>query len=237
MSDVKPIDLYKPPLNTGDEKALLRTRLRLVQDALTWKCEGLSDAELRRPMTKTGTNLIGIVKHLTGITYGYLCTAFGRERETFPWEFDEELFHGLDMWATPEESTAEILAAYRRACDAASRTIDELDLDAEGRHHSGVRVSLRWMILNVLIDTTRHAGHADIVREAIDGKVGMHPAGTNTTPGDDEELWRMYRARITGEIDREEWMAYNRSRPDYDPSAWEEWLRRQRRSFGLNHDD
>ena len=130
------------------------------------------------------------------------------------------------MWATPEESTDEILAAYRRACDAASQTIDELDLDTKGKHHAGVTVSLRWMVLNVLIDTARHAGHADVVREALDGRVGMHPAATSTASGDDEELWRMYRARITGEIDREEWMTYVRSRPDYDPSAWKNWFRR-----------
>ena len=223
MTDVNPIDLYKPPLNTGDEKALLSTHLKLVQQSLIWKCEGLGDADLRRPMTKTGTNLIGIVKHLTGITYGYLCSAFGRERETFPWEFDEELFFGLDMWATPEESTDEILAAYRRACDAAARTIDEVDLDTEGKHHAGVKVSLRWMILNVLMDTARHAGHADIVREAIDGRVGKQPS---VVPSDDEEYRRMYLARITGELDREGWMAYNRSRPGYDPSFWQKWFRR-----------
>jgi hypothetical protein len=218
--------LYAPPLTTGDEKALLSTHLRLAQQALIWKLEGLSDADLRRPMTKTGTNLIGIVKHLTGVTYGYLCSAFGRERETFPWEFDEELFYGLDMWATPEESTDEILAAYRRACDAASRTIAELDLDTTGKHHTGLTVSLRWMIHNVLSDTARHAGHADIVREAIDGSVGTGPVLPNTVSGDDEEYWRMYLARITGELDREGWMAYNRSRPDYDPSAWENFKQR-----------
>jgi hypothetical protein len=104
-------------------------------------------------MTTTGTNLIGIVKHLTGVTYGYLCSAFGRQRETFPWEFDEELLHGLDMWATHDESTEEFVAAYRRACDAAARTIEELDLDTPGKHHSGRAVSLRSMILTVLLDT------------------------------------------------------------------------------------
>jgi hypothetical protein len=226
LTDVNPIQLYAPPLTTGDEKALLATHLKLAQQALIWKLEGLSDADRRRPMTKTGTSLIGIVKHLTGVTYGYLCSAFGRERETFPWEFDEELFYGLDMWATPEESTDEILAAYRRACDAASRTIDELDLDTEGKHHTGLTVSLRWMIFNVLLDTARHAGHADIVREAIDGSVGTGPVFSNTVSGDDDEYWRMYRARISGELDRAAWMTYNRSRPDYDPSAWENWFRR-----------
>jgi Protein of unknown function (DUF664) len=224
VSDVNPISLYEPALATGDEKGLLRTHLRLIQQSLLWKLEGLSDADLRRPMTRTGTNLIGIVKHLTGVTYGCLCSAFGRERETFPWEFDEELFYGLDMWATPDEPPAEIIDAYRRACDAAAQTIDELELDTTGKHHSGVTVSLRWMILNVLQDTTRHAGHADVVRELIDGRVGMR-AGDPMVSEDDEHL-RMYLARMTGELDREGWMAYNRSRRDYDPSAWESYRRR-----------
>jgi hypothetical protein len=226
MADVNPIMLYAPPLTTGDEKALLSTHLRLVQQALIWKLEDLGDADRRRPMTKTGTSLAGIVKHLTGVTSGYLCSAFGRGRETFPWEFDEELFYGLDMWATPDESTDEILAAYRRACHAAAQTIDELDLDAEGKHHTGLTVSLRWMILTVLMDTARHAGHADVVREGIDGSVGAGPVLSNTVPGDDEEYWRMYRARISGELDREGWMAYNRLRPGYDPSAWDDFKRR-----------
>lgn len=226
MTDVNAITLYEPALITRDEKLLLRTHLRVVQQALLWKLEGLSDAELRRRLTKTRTNLIGVVKHLTGVTYGYLCSAFGRERETFPWEFDEELFFGLDMWATPDESTDEIIAAYRRACDAASQTIDELDLDTKGKHHTGLTVSLRWMILNVLMDTTRHAGHADIVRELTDGSVGMGPVLASTYPGDEEEHWALYNARITGQIDRDTWMAYNRSRPDYDPSAWESFMRR-----------
>ena len=84
IDDVNPIKLYEPALLTGDEKALLKTHLRLAQRALLGKLHGLSDADLRRPMTATSTNLIGIVKHLTGVTYGYLCSSFGRERETFP---------------------------------------------------------------------------------------------------------------------------------------------------------
>jgi hypothetical protein len=228
VADVNPITLYEPAIATGGEKALLRTHLRVVQQALIWKLEGLSEADLRRPMTKTSTNLIGIVKHLTGVTYGYLCSAFGRERETFPWEFDEELFFSADMWASPDESTDEIIAAYRRACDAAQETIDELDLDAKGKHHTGLTVSLRWMILNVLMDTTRHTGHADVVREMIDGAIGMGPLFSSSPPADDDEFWRMYRARMTGEIDRDEWMEWNRSRPGYDASHWENFMRRVR---------
>jgi hypothetical protein len=225
IDDVNPINLYEPALLTGDEKALLKTHLRLAQRALLWKLNGLRDEDLRRPMTATSTNLIGIVKHLTGVTYGYLCSSFGRERETFPWEFDEELFFALDMWATPDESTEEIMSAYERACDAAARTIDELDLDATGKHHTGLTVSLRWMILNVLLDTARHAGHADVLREEIDGSIGMDPISASNV-ADDEERWRLFRALVTGELDRKEWMAYNRARPDYDPSAWESFMER-----------
>ncbi|HET6985477.1 MAG TPA: hypothetical protein VFI00_02640 [Kribbella sp.] len=62
---------------------------------------------------------------------------------TAPLEFDEELVHGLDIWATPEESTDELVAGDRQACDAAARTIDELDLETPGKHHPDGTVSLR----------------------------------------------------------------------------------------------
>lgn len=190
------------------EKAQLLKHLDEVQRSLLWKVEGLSDAELRRPMTSTGTNLIGIIKHLTGVTSGYLVSAFGRERETLPWEEDEELWYGLDMWATPDESTREIVAAYERACAAGARSVEELELDTPGTDHTGAAVTLRSMVLTVLLDTTRHAGHADVVREMLDGRVGSRE-GDPMSP-DDEEYLRMYRARITGEIDRETWMEYAR---------------------------
>jgi hypothetical protein len=213
MSDLNVIHLFEPKLATGDEKALLKTHLALAQNDVLWKLQGLSDDDLRRPMTKTSTNLIGIVKHLTGVTAEYLISAFGREREHFSWEADDsELWYGGDMWALPDESPAEIMAAYRRACDAALASIDELDLDAVGQHHAGVNVSLRWMILNVLSDTLRHLGHADVVRETIDGSVGVDPVLSNTVDGSDDEYWTLFRKRVTGELGRDEWIAYNKAR-------------------------
>ncbi|MFD7159256.1 DUF664 domain-containing protein [Kribbella sp. NPDC059898] len=209
------------------EKTLLLRHLDEVQRSLLWKVEGLSDAPLRQPMTPTGTNLIGIVKHLTGITYGYLVVAFGQEQAGDRMSDgldDEELFFGLDLWATPDESVEELLAAYRRACAAAARSIEALELDATGTHHSGNTVTLREMVLTVLLDTTRHTGHADVVRELTDGRVGSRP-GDPMSP-DDEEYLRMYRARITGGIDRDTWMAYVRGLPGYDPAVWEEFRAR-----------
>jgi hypothetical protein len=213
-ADLNVIHLYEPAMATGDEKALLLTHLALAQKHLLWKLDGLSDEELRRPMTKTSTNLIGIVKHLTGVTAQYLISTFGREREVFDWERGEEpeFWYGGDMWATPEESSADLLSAYRRACDAALESIDALDFDAIGTHHTGLKVSLRWMILNVLSDTLRHLGHADVIRENIDGAIGGDPVLPSTVAGDDDEYWAKFRLRVTGELSRDEWIAYAKSR-------------------------
>lgn len=203
--------LYQQPLATGSEKELLHANLQLARAALLWKLADLSEADVRKPMTRTGTNLLGIVKHLSGIEYGYFCDAFGRPREEhFPWESEDELSYGGDMWARPDETTEDIVGGYRRACAAADATIRELDLDTLGRHHTGLQISLRWMILNVLMDTTRHLGHADVVRELIDGRVGWYPEWPGTT--DDEEYLRKYIARMRGEIDANAWLTFARSR-------------------------
>lgn len=94
-------DLYAAPLTTGSEKALLHAHLQLHRDALLWKLEGLGESELRRPMTGTGTNLLGLVKHLTGVEGAYFCDAFGRPRPPLAWEDDEDAAMGefSDMFA------------------------------------------------------------------------------------------------------------------------------------------
>lgn len=206
--------LYAPPLTTGDEKALLHTHLRLQRDALLWKLDGLGDANLRRPMTGTGTNLLGLVKHLTGIEGAYFCDAFGRPRPPLAWESDEDVAMGQfsDMYAKPDETTEEIVASYRDVTAAADESIEALDLEAVGRHHLGISVSLRWMLLTVLLDTTRHAGHADIVRELIDGTAGHYRDWSGVPPADDQEYRATYLARVRGEVDDQEWYRFLRSR-------------------------
>jgi Protein of unknown function (DUF664) len=207
-------DLYAPPLTTGDEKALLHTHLRVHRDALLWKLEGLDESELRRPMTGTGTSLLGLVKHLTGVEGAYFCDAFGRERPPLAWEADEDAALGefSDMYAKPDETAEEIVASYRAATAAADASIAALDLDATGRHHLGITVSLRWMLLTVLLDTARHAGHADILRELIDGAAGSHRQWPGVAPPDDEEYRDTYLARVRGEVDDQTWFAFIRNR-------------------------
>jgi len=207
-------DLYAPPLTTGGEKALLHTHLQVHRDALLWKLEGLGEADLRRPMTGTGTNLLGLVKHLTGVEGAYFCDAFGRSRPPLAWEADEDaaLGHFSDMYAKPNETAEEIVASYRAATAAADESIAALDLDATGRHDLGLTVSLRWMLLTVLLDTARHAGHADIVREQIDGAAGSHRQWPGVPPVEDEEYRQTYLARVRGEVDDPTWFSFVRSR-------------------------
>jgi Protein of unknown function (DUF664) len=136
-----------------------------------------------------------------------------------PWESDEDAVLGefSDMYAKPSETTEEIVANYQAATAAADRSLAELDLNAIGRHHTGITVSLRWMLLTVLLDTARHAGHADLVRELIDGATGSNREWSNMPPADDEDYHQKYLARVRGEVDDETWFRFVRSRKSATP--------------------
>ncbi|MEM9565631.1 MAG: DinB family protein [Actinomycetota bacterium] len=192
------------------ERDLLRAHLTGARDAMTWKVEGLTEEQRRRPMTPTGTNLIGLVKHLTWIEGWYLCEFFDRERPRLDWEWEQDADwgHHSHLYAKPEETTEDLLAAYRATTAAADRSIDELGLDAIGTHWSGESVSLRSMVLAVLVDTVRHAGHGDIVRELIDGATGDRNAPSGFYGVTDEDYRTTYLARVRGEIDTPAWWDY-----------------------------
>lgn len=156
----------------GSEKESLHVALDRHRDAILWKLDGLTDADLRRQMTPSGTSLLGMVKHLASVEYGWFCSTFGRDTEELP------LIDGdhpnADFRIEPNESTAEILAFYARARAAADQVIQELGMDDTGKAWFGEEVTLRWVLIHMVEETARHAGHADICRELIDGKVGDH---------------------------------------------------------------
>jgi hypothetical protein len=167
-----------------DQKADLHRYLQQARDAMVWKLDGLSEYDIRRPLVPTGTNLLGLIKHLTGVE-ARLGATFGRPwPEEFEWDPDDpDLDLNFDMSATAAESRASLVDAYRRACAHADAVIDALPLDAIGHvpHWPVERneVTLHHMIVRVIADSQRHAGHADIVRELIDGTAGLTPDSGN----------------------------------------------------------
>jgi len=154
---------------TGGEKESLRASLDRHRDVILWKLEGLDDDALRRPMTPSGTNLLGLVKHLAAVEYGWFVLTFGREAEPLPFDDDDP---DADLRVGPDETTEEVLAFHGRARAAADRVIAEVDLDDTGRAWFGDAVSMRWVLIHMIEENARHAGHVDIVRELIDGTVG-----------------------------------------------------------------
>lgn len=186
-------------MNADRLKDDLRRHLRDARAAVVWKLDGLSEYDVRRPMTPHGSNLLGLVKHLSGCEIGYFGDVFGRPFPRAPLWLSSLAEPTVDMWAAPDESRREIVDLYRRACAHSDRTIAALGLD-----HPGVvpgwpeerrSVTLGRILVHMLAETARHAGHADIVRELIDNQAGSHP-GSSGLPDVDGPYWAALHERI-----------------------------------------
>ncbi|MBB3086773.1 DinB family protein [Geodermatophilus sabuli] len=182
-----------------DEKATLHSYLRIRRADLLSKLDGLDEYSVRRPMTRTGTNLLGLVKHVAYVQLGYFGEVLGRPSGVpDPWE-REGAEDDADMWATAGETRADVVALYRFSAAHADATIAALPLDAVGevpwwaeeRRHP----TLHTLLVHVCVEISRHAGHADVVRELIDGAVGMSAANPNLPERGDAE-WAAFRDRI-----------------------------------------
>jgi hypothetical protein len=139
-----------------------------------------------------------LVKHLAGVELGYFGDTFGRPfDEPLPW-FDAAE-PNADMWATADESREQIVGLYQRAWAHADATIATLALDATGHvpwwPDERRAVTLHRILVHMIAETNRHAGHADIVRELIDGAVGLRESNDNMAPGS-QEWWTTYRDRL-----------------------------------------
>jgi hypothetical protein len=181
-------------------KADLHRYLQSGRDALVWKLDGLGEYDVRRPLTPTGTNLLGLLKHLSYVEMGYFGPTFGRPvPEVEPWLADD-LEANADMWATADESRKEIVALYHRAWAVTDATIGALPLEAAGAvpwwQPERRVVTLHRVLVHVIAETHRHAGHADIVRELVDGASGLRADSDNLPPGVDGSWWENYRNRL-----------------------------------------
>jgi hypothetical protein len=180
-------------------KGFLHDSLRRSRDAILWKLEGLSDYDARRPLVPTGTNLLGLVKHLTYGQAWYFGRCFDRPLAEQLTEWDDGAEPNADMYARADESRTFIVERYERACAHADATIDELGLDAVGYvpwwGAGGDHASLGRLLVHSATENTRHLGHADIVRELIDGSVGARADHPNL-PEVDADYWSSYRDRL-----------------------------------------
>jgi uncharacterized damage-inducible protein DinB len=186
-------------MNAPEPKADLHRYLQAAREALLWKLDGLGEYDVRRPLVPTGTNLLGLVKHVASVEAGYLGDTFGRPfPEPPPW-LHEDAEPNADLWATPAETREQIVGLYHRVWTHSQATIDALPLDAIGQvpwwPPERREVTLHRILLHVIAETSRHAGHADIVRELIDGAAGLRADNDNLPPGD-RDWWQDYRNRL-----------------------------------------
>lgn len=183
-----------------DLKAELHSKLQESRNVLLQKVEGLSEYDLRRPMVPSGTSLLGLLKHLAGLEYGYLGECFGRAApERLSWVDDGSIWQGADMWAKPDETSEYLIGLYRRACAHADETITSLDLSAPGEvahwAEGHRQTTLGVLLIRMVTETAHHAGHADIVRELIDGQGGADQDML------DADGWKAYVAEIQAAAD------------------------------------
>ncbi len=186
-------------MHPADPKADLHRYLQVAREALLWKLDGLGEYDVRRPMVATGTNLLGLVKHVASVEAGYLGETFGRPfGEPLP-GLDQDAEPNADMWATEDESREQMVGLYHRVWAHSDATVDSLPLDAVGHVPwwplERREVTLLRILVHVIAETHRHAGHADVVRELVDGAVGLRPDNDNMAPGDDA-WWEDYRGRL-----------------------------------------
>ncbi|GGS20329.1 hypothetical protein GCM10010252_69540 [Streptomyces aureoverticillatus] len=176
-------------------KGNLHGRLRRDREALLWKLDGLSEYDARRPLTATGTNLLGLVKHVATVEARYFGEVFGRPspEPLCRWQDSD----GSDLWAAEDETRDQIVGFYRRTWEHSDATITELPLDAPGHvpwwPEPYPNTNLFAIMVHVLGESIRHAGHADILREGLDGRTGVRAENEQQI---DEEARAAHYAKI-----------------------------------------
>ena len=160
----------------GSEKETLLAFLDNNRAVMVWKLDGLSEGDARRPMVRSGTNMLGLVKHLAWVERWWFEYNFAGREVDFPWSDDDP---DADFRVEAEESIADIVTLYEVSVADSNGIIDSADLDdLAAVSRDGVSRSRRWIVGHMVEETARHAGHADIVRELIDDNTGYMPKKT-----------------------------------------------------------
>ena len=166
------------PAHLGDERTTLLGFLQLQRDIVVWKLSDAGDDVLRSVSTSTGLTLHGLVRHLEHVERYWFREVFaGEDNLPYAWtEADPDGEFRVPLTVT----MAELIAAYTKEsarCDAVIGATPSLDEVSKRRDFS-----LRWIILHMIEETSRHLGHMDVLREQADGRVGELPSSPMTSP-------------------------------------------------------
>ena len=180
---------------------LLLRYLQREREHLVGTLEGLSEYDVRRPMTPTGTSLLGLVKHVLSVELGYLTECVGRPSGiALPWNNEQAFTESADMWAKADEGREWLLDLYRQSWALCDASVRELGLDAPATvpwwSEERRNTTVGYLLVHQLDETAHHAGHADIIREAIDGR-----GGRDQDEVGDQEWWQAFVAKIQAAAD------------------------------------
>ena len=152
----------RPPRTDPDEKATLLGFLDHLREAIAAKADGVPEPQVRTAGVPSGTNLLGLVKHL-----GFVERFYFLGEDVADWE--------ATFRPAPDETAEGLIARYRDTTRRANEVIDgyaDLTQPAPRARRRGAVSSMRWVLVHMIEETGRHAGHADILRERIDGATG-----------------------------------------------------------------
>jgi uncharacterized damage-inducible protein DinB len=153
----------------ASERDMLDAYLDYHQRTLLIKLDGLDDEQLRRPMVPSGVSLLGMTKHIAYVHRWWFRAVWADEEVAFPWTKEDP---DADWRVEPSDTTAQIVALYRAEV-ALGRAIVQASDDLSALPQGGQPHTLRWILVHMVEECARHNGHADILRELIDGRTGV----------------------------------------------------------------
>jgi hypothetical protein len=172
-------DRIDPPL-MADEATTLRAFLDFHRDTFRWKCGGLTQEQLARSLPPTDMTLGGMMKHLAVVESGWFEETFAGGAQMPPFDtVDWDADRDWEWHTAKDDSPEELFALFDEAVGRADAVIDAAlassGLEAPSAKESpreGTPFSLRWIILHMIEEYARHNGHADLIRQSIDGETG-----------------------------------------------------------------
>ena len=167
-------DPRKGPPAVADERATLAAFLRWQRETLELKCSGLGPEELARRAVEPSTmSLLGLVRHLAEVEQGWFRKTMAGQRTTPQFSSEADQDADFDGAVADPEVVAEAWRTWRAEVEFAERFVAEApSLDVTGSHGRRGPVSLRWVLIHMIEEYARHNGHADLLRERIDGRLG-----------------------------------------------------------------